>query len=318
MRPCSPGRLPIVGGQASFTTSSLALGSHTDHGGLLQLRAGLLAPAKRDDHPGRRTQVINVSINDVSLTEGQKRDAGRDVHGIAVTTRYVTITVQARPATAPRRSRTFDYLAASGTLTFAPGEVTKPVPVTVFGDSRFEPNETFAVNLSNPSNATLVDAQGIAAILNDDPSGPGRERHDGQPGDRLGRGGGCACCRTPMAAGKLVASATNCGRGPGVSCPNTIGVTALALLAAHASARRTSAYLNAAVSAGNAIVSQFNSTPTPGLPHTQDVEFLSELSQITGNTTYSTTATAWFQVVRTQYGNAAANVDQWLADRDAT
>jgi hypothetical protein len=100
-----------------------------------------------------------------------------------------------------------------------------------------------------------------------------------------------------------------------VSCPNTIGVTALALLTAY---QRTSnvSYLNAAVSAGNAIVSQFNSTPTPGLPHTQDIEFLSELSQITGNTTYSTTATAWFQVVKNTYGNAAANVDQWLADRD--
>src|SRR5205085_5864080 len=66
----------------------------------------------------------------------------------------------------------FDYAAASGTLTFTPGQVTKPIVVSVFGDSRFEPDETLAVNLSNPTNAVLTDSQGIATILNDDPSGP--------------------------------------------------------------------------------------------------------------------------------------------------
>ncbi len=58
-------------------------------------------------------------------------------------------------ATAPA-----DYLAASGTLTFAPGETSKQVTVLVNGDLLDEANETFRVNLSNPVNATIADGAG--------------------------------------------------------------------------------------------------------------------------------------------------------------
>ena len=61
-----------------------------------------------------------------------------------------------------------DYQAASGTLTFAPGETTKTVSVQVNGDTLYEPDETFFVNLSNPANATISDAKGIGTITNDD------------------------------------------------------------------------------------------------------------------------------------------------------
>ena len=61
-----------------------------------------------------------------------------------------------------------DYQAISGQLTFAPGETSKPVTVVVNGDVIYEPNETFAVNLSNAVNATIGDNQGIATIVNDD------------------------------------------------------------------------------------------------------------------------------------------------------
>ncbi len=61
-----------------------------------------------------------------------------------------------------------DYLAASGTLTFAPGVTTQPVNVTVNGDVKAEPNETLLVNLSVPTNATILDSQGTGTITNDD------------------------------------------------------------------------------------------------------------------------------------------------------
>ncbi len=44
-----------------------------------------------------------------------------------------------------------DYQAASGTLTFAPGETSKTISVLVKGDRVPEPNETFVVNLSSPT-----------------------------------------------------------------------------------------------------------------------------------------------------------------------
>ena len=51
-----------------------------------------------------------------------------------------------------------DYQAASGTLTFAASETTKPITVLVNGDTALENAETFSVTLSSPqpSGATLV------------------------------------------------------------------------------------------------------------------------------------------------------------------
>jgi hypothetical protein len=64
-----------------------------------------------------------------------------------------------------------DYLSTSGTLTFDPGQTSKAASVLINGDVSFEPNETFVVNLSNPVNATIIDAQATGTILNDDAQG---------------------------------------------------------------------------------------------------------------------------------------------------
>jgi peptidyl-Lys metalloendopeptidase len=61
-----------------------------------------------------------------------------------------------------------DYASASGTLTIPAGATSGTITVTVNGDTEVEPNETFFVNLSNPTNATIDDAQGLGTILNDD------------------------------------------------------------------------------------------------------------------------------------------------------
>src|SRR5439155_530826 len=61
-----------------------------------------------------------------------------------------------------------DYIAASGTVTFLPGQTSQPVTVIVNGDTKFEPNETFFVNLTLPTNATISDGQGQGTIVNDD------------------------------------------------------------------------------------------------------------------------------------------------------
>ena len=64
-----------------------------------------------------------------------------------------------------------DYTAASGTLTFIPGETTKFITVTVSGDIIDEgDSESFTVDLSNESNANLADGQGLGLILDDDQS----------------------------------------------------------------------------------------------------------------------------------------------------
>jgi Calx-beta domain-containing protein/VCBS repeat protein len=62
-----------------------------------------------------------------------------------------------------------DYIARSGTLVFAAGQTGKNIAVTVRGDKKKEANETFFVNLSDATNATIVGSQGVGEILNDDP-----------------------------------------------------------------------------------------------------------------------------------------------------
>jgi hypothetical protein len=63
-----------------------------------------------------------------------------------------------------------DYLPTSGTLTFAPGQTLAVVTVTVKGDQKVEPDETFTLTLSNPSNNTVLSSpsSAIATIVNDD------------------------------------------------------------------------------------------------------------------------------------------------------
>ena len=61
-----------------------------------------------------------------------------------------------------------DYEAASGTLTFAAGDTSKTVTVTVLNDHFNEENETFLVQLTNPVGATLTDPTGTGTIDDDD------------------------------------------------------------------------------------------------------------------------------------------------------
>ena len=66
-----------------------------------------------------------------------------------------------------------DFTEANGTLTFEPGdpgETTKTFTVSTTEDETFEPNETFTVTLSNPTNATIPDATAKGTIENDDPA----------------------------------------------------------------------------------------------------------------------------------------------------
>ena len=78
----------------------------------------------------------------------------------------VTIAFETQDGTATAGS---DYTTTAGTLTFAVGEQRKVVSVPVAGDTVLEPDETFTVKLSAPSNATIADDTGLVTITNDEP-----------------------------------------------------------------------------------------------------------------------------------------------------
>lgn len=108
-----------------------------------------------------------ISINDVSLAEGNSGTANASFTVSLSNASSQTITVNYATADGSATAGS-DYAAASGTLTFNPGQLTQTVSVTVNGDTVFEGNETFNVNLSSASNATIADSQGVGTINNDD------------------------------------------------------------------------------------------------------------------------------------------------------
>ena len=58
-----------------------------------------------------------------------------------------------------------DYVSTSGPLLFAPGETTQTIAVDVNADPMRERVETFSVNLSSATNATIADGVGIGSIV---------------------------------------------------------------------------------------------------------------------------------------------------------
>jgi hypothetical protein len=53
-------------------------------------------------------------------------------------------------------------------LTFSAGVTSMTISVPVTGNFTREPNETFFVNLSGATNATISVSQGTGTIINDD------------------------------------------------------------------------------------------------------------------------------------------------------
>ena len=139
------------------------------------------------------------------------------------------------------------------TVEFAEGETQKTVSLAVFGDTDFEPDETFTATLSNPTGtgAVIGDGEATGTILNDDappPQAPARPLQGAlarshvrprAPRDAAkpeappapSRSGPAACERSPhrrAATGPAAASSTDrpvrrppAGKGsPGSYCPD--------------------------------------------------------------------------------------------------
>jgi chitinase len=74
---------------------------------------------------------------------------------------FTPVTVQYATADGTATSPA-DYAATSGILTFNAGETTKTVNVPIVNDTLDEPDETFTLTLSNPTNAVIMAGQDTA------------------------------------------------------------------------------------------------------------------------------------------------------------
>ena len=112
-----------------------------------------------------------ISISDVTKTEGKKnQDDAVHLHGHALgRLRPGGDGVVPAPSNGTATTGDSDYVAKTGTLTFAPGETTKTITIEVKGDSKKEADETFYLDLfGNSSNSLFTKNRGIGTILNDD------------------------------------------------------------------------------------------------------------------------------------------------------
>jgi aryl-phospho-beta-D-glucosidase BglC (GH1 family) len=111
--------------------------------------------------------VPGLSVSDASLTEG---DAGSALMNFTIRlTNAATTPVTVDYATADGAALAgLDYQAAAGSITFAPGELSKTLSVAVLGDTLREGTESFSLNLTAPAGVRLLDGQGLGSIRDND------------------------------------------------------------------------------------------------------------------------------------------------------
>jgi len=111
-----------------------------------------------------------LSIGDVTVAEGNTGTTAATFTVTLSATSTQTVIVHYATADDSATVAGGDYQAASGTLTFAPGQTSKTITVLVNGDRLAEYTENFSVRLSDPTNAFVADATGVGTILDDEPT----------------------------------------------------------------------------------------------------------------------------------------------------
>ena len=158
-------RVDVTGDSKVETAESFALViSRHDETAVMGSPIEGTAKILNDDTGAPPPTPASLSVADVTADEpvGQSGTATFRVTLAPAVPRAVTVKWATADGTATAGK---DYTAGSGTLSFAANETSKTVAVTLLGDELAESNETFAVNLSAPTGATLADAQAVGTIV---------------------------------------------------------------------------------------------------------------------------------------------------------
>jgi hypothetical protein len=127
-----------------------------------------------------RTTVVTgpvvVGVAGASFVEGslgESRDVEVEIRLSSPVSRVVTVNYSTGAAGAesglPAAEPGKDYLPASGTVVFQPGETIRKVSVRVLGDSTFEGNEAFSLRLSDVTGASIDALAGVLIVVDEDP-----------------------------------------------------------------------------------------------------------------------------------------------------
>lgn len=112
----------------------------------------------------------SLSVGNAAVDEGNSGLTPQTfvVRLSAPSTDTVTVSWTTADGTAGASAESADYIAAMGTLSFAPGQTSKIITIQVKGDTTVEPDETYKINLNRPAYALIADGTGVGTIRNDD------------------------------------------------------------------------------------------------------------------------------------------------------
>ena len=152
-----PGWLNI----GTVTVAGQTFNQYINGGATLEVRPAI-------DQSGIGTITTAFTITDATASEGTGAAVFNVTRGgdttVSATVDFATLASSALAVS--------DYVATSGTLTFAAGDTFKTITVSLIDDAVFEVTEDFSVVLSNSSNASIADAVGLGTIADNDRSLP--------------------------------------------------------------------------------------------------------------------------------------------------
>ena len=159
-------KITIVGNNQTYTLTGVTLGQ-LQTGNIVALDAGARTKWQNLIFTATPTTPLpSLSVADRSAAEG---DTGTSaVNFTVLLSKAAANTVSVGYSTSNDTATAGDFTPTVGTLTFAPGETSKIVSVAINGDTMYELNEQFTLNLSNATNATIADAVAIGIITNND------------------------------------------------------------------------------------------------------------------------------------------------------
>jgi hypothetical protein len=168
------GTLSIPAGQTTGTITVLIIGDRLpEPNETFFVNLSGATNATIADGQGIGTVVDNeprISISDVTRSEGKRNKTTLFTFTVTLSVPYdQPVTMSFRTVDGTAKTSDNDYVARTGTLTFAPGQTTKTITIEVKGDTRKEADETFYLDLFGlSSNALFTRNRGIGTIRNDD------------------------------------------------------------------------------------------------------------------------------------------------------
>lgn len=109
---------------------------------------------------------FGISIANRSVAEGDRGQIGVAFAVSLTHAQDVPVTVEV--VTVDGTADESDYVPATTTVVFEPGQTIRTVSIRVRGDTVVEPDETFFVDIADPSSGVITNARGTGTILNDD------------------------------------------------------------------------------------------------------------------------------------------------------